>query len=236
MSRYVLITAGNTSEPIDSVRSITNTASGKLGSIVADEFCNEGINVVYVCGRNSVKPSQPTARTVTIEGVADLSKAVKELSQEYTFDCIVHSMAVSDYTVKGVLPYDELSEAISHGEQPVFRGKPGKLSSDLANPVILLEKAPKVIREFRNLQPQSILVGFKLLVNAAENELYTAAMKLMKNNGCDFVCANDLNHITQNRHEALLISADGQYTKLSTKQEIANSIVNHVMTKWRDKA
>ncbi len=34
----VVITAGGTSEPIDMVRKITNSSSGKLGSIIASKF------------------------------------------------------------------------------------------------------------------------------------------------------------------------------------------------------
>lgn len=233
MSKCVLVTAGNTSEPIDSVRSITNTASGKLGSIIADVFSSEGVRVIYICGKNSVQPSQPPMEAVTIEGVADLYQAVKDLSQKYSFDCIVHSMAVSDYTVKGIIPYDELSEAIVHNIKPTISTKPGKLSSDITNPVILLEKAPKVIKEFKKLQPQALLVGFKLLVGVTENELYSAAMKLMEENDCDFVCANDLNNITQNKHEALFLDNDRHCIRLSTKQDIAHAIVNSILNKWR---
>jgi len=234
MPKCVLVTAGNTSEPIDSVRSITNTASGKLGSIIADVFISEGISIVYVCGKNSARTSQPTVETVIIEGVAELAQAIKNLSRSYSFDCIVHSMAVSDYTVKGIIPYDELSEAMMHGTKPAICTKPGKLSSDMSDPVILLEKAPKVIKEFKNLQPQALLVGFKLLVNVTENELCSAADNLMKKNDCDFVCANDLNNITQNKHEALLLGKDGHYSKLSTKQDIALAIVKNILIKWRE--
>ena len=34
--KRILITAGATSEPIDAVRAITNNATGKLGSYIAD--------------------------------------------------------------------------------------------------------------------------------------------------------------------------------------------------------
>ncbi len=232
MPKFVLVTAGNTSEPIDNVRSITNTASGKLGSIIADVFISEGVNVVYICSKNSIQPSKPTVQTVIIEGVTDLVQAVKDLSQRYSFDCIIHSMAVSDYTVKGIIPYEELSEAIIRSEDPPIRTKPGKLSSDISNPVILLEKAPKVISEFKALQPQALLVGFKLLVGVEEDELISAAVKLMNKNNCDFVCANDLNNISQDKHEALLLDKDGHHIKLSTKQEIANAVVNNILIKW----
>ncbi len=233
MPKCVLVTAGNTSEPIDSVRSITNTASGKLGSIIADTFISEGADVVYVCGKNSVQPSQTPVQKITIEGVTDLVQTVRNLSQRYSFDCIIHSMAVSDYTVKGIIPYDELSEAIIHSERPAISTKPGKLNSDISNPVILLEKAPKVISEFKDLQPQALLVGFKLLVGVTEDELYSAAVKLLNKNNCDFVCANDLNNITPNKHEALLLAKDGSCIKLSTKQDIAYAIVKNILSKWR---
>jgi phosphopantothenate--cysteine ligase len=232
LTKYVLITAGNSSEPIDSVRSITNTASGKLGSLIADVFTEKGAGVIYVCGKNAIKPTLPTHQTITVEGVSELYCTITELSKKYRFDCIIHSMAVSDYTVKGVLSYEELSEAILQGANPRISTTPGKLSSDLSDPVILLEKAPKVIGEFKRLQPQALLVGFKLLVGVTEQELYAAAIKLMQKNNCDFICANDLNHINQDKHEAILISADGQSIRLSTKEEIAHTIGNKVLSIW----
>jgi phosphopantothenate-cysteine ligase len=234
MSKYILVTAGNTSEPIDSVRSITNTASGKLGSIIADGFISRGEDVVYVCGKSAARPAQSPVQTVTVEGVADLARAVKDLCISYRFDCIIHSMAVSDYTVKGILPYEELTRAAEQGTQPVIGSTQGKLSSDIPNPVILLEKAPKVIRLLRDLQPQALLVGFKLLVGVTEDELYLAARKLMEMNDCDYICANDLNHIAGDRHEALLIDRDGHCAKLATKQQIADAVINNILIKWRN--
>jgi phosphopantothenate-cysteine ligase len=144
-------------------------------------------------------------------------------------------MAVSDYTVKGILPYDELSDSILHNTEPII-AKPGKLSSDISDPVILLEKAPKIIRKFKELQPQALLVGFKLLVDVTEKELSSAAMNLMMKNNCDFVCANDLNNITPDKHEALLISKGGKCMKLTTKQEIADAIVNNILNIWRNQS
>lgn len=233
MQKLVLITAGNTSEPVDSVRSITNTASGRLGSIITDKFIDSGASVVYLCGKNSIQPSHPAIETVIIHGVMDLDQAIEDLSHRYSFDCIVHSMAVSDYTVKGTLSYNELSDAIKHDTEPVINTMPGKLNPDLSNPVILLEKAPKVIHKLKLLQPQALLVGFKLLVGVTEQELYSTALKLMKKNDCDYVCANDMNNIIGTKHEALLIDKDGYYHKMSTKQEIAEAIVNSILNEWR---
>ena len=50
----VVITAGGTSEPIDMVRKITNSSSGKLGSIIASKF--NQCKVFYICAKKSIKP------------------------------------------------------------------------------------------------------------------------------------------------------------------------------------
>lgn len=234
MPKTILITAGNTSEPIDDVRTITNTATGTLGSKIADLFIENGFNVVYICGKNSKTPEFKTIETVTILGVYELKEAIENLSKKYTFDCIIHSMAVSDYTVKSVLSYDELKENILDGknleEKPVL----GKLSSEMENPVILLQKAPKVISFLRALQPKALIVGFKLLVGVSEEKLYETALNLMKKNDCDFVLANDLKNISNNSHLALLISKDKTYKKLPTKEKIAEEIFNAITEKWRN--
>ena len=49
----VLVTAGGTSEPIDNIRSITNTGTGALGSLIADAFAKDPQveRIVYVHGR-----------------------------------------------------------------------------------------------------------------------------------------------------------------------------------------
>ena len=38
MIRNVLVTSGGTSDPIDSIRSITNKSTGKPGSLIAEGF------------------------------------------------------------------------------------------------------------------------------------------------------------------------------------------------------
>lgn len=234
MSKLILVTAGNTSEPIDSVRTITNTATGTLGSMIADYFMDNGVEVVYVCGQGAVQPKHSTVETRTIVGVHDLKQVVEDLSNKYSFDCIVHSMAVSDYTVKGVLAYDDMKKHILEGKSLDSYTTTGKLSSDMANPIIMLENAPKIISYFKTLQPKALLVGFKLLVGVTEEKLYQTALNLMNKNNCDFVCANDLDHISKTEHVALIISKDGSYTKMNTKAEIAESIVKAILNKWRE--
>ena len=56
--KNILITAGGTAEPIDNIRDITNKGTGKLGSLIADEFASreDAGNIYYVHGRGAVLP------------------------------------------------------------------------------------------------------------------------------------------------------------------------------------
>lgn len=55
----IVITAGGTSEYIDKVRKITNSGTGKLGSMIANELVsNENINeIFYIHTPNAVTPN-----------------------------------------------------------------------------------------------------------------------------------------------------------------------------------
>ncbi|HBC90535.1 MAG TPA: phosphopantothenate--cysteine ligase, partial [Lactococcus sp.] len=46
----ILITAGGTTEPIDTVRGITNFATGSLGKFTAEEFLEHGHHVILLAG------------------------------------------------------------------------------------------------------------------------------------------------------------------------------------------
>jgi phosphopantothenate-cysteine ligase len=245
----VLITAGGTSEKIDDVRKITNMATGRLGNLIADCFLeNEKVSVTYLCSQNAARPKNARARIVPVSDVRSLRQAVEEEMRLHPCDAVIHSMAVSDYTVKyGVSSkrlaaqlaesirdtdgkQEDLAERI-HSALLTCGGEPrtGKISSDLGNLFLCLERTPKIIGLFKKLQPNTILVGFKLLSDVEESELLRAAESLMERNGCDFVLANDRKNIDETRHEAILLEKDHSTTKLGTKTEIARAIKDRVM-------
>jgi phosphopantothenate-cysteine ligase len=253
----ILITAGGTSEKIDEVRTITNMATGRLGSLTAEAFLRkEDAAVTYVCSMNAALPQDKRANTIRIRDVRDLVSTLEKLLREQTFDAVIHSMAVSDYAVKYSAPIDELAcflaerltaEAdrgngkqlssqirLALSEYAGSRNTP-KISSDIENLFLCLEKTPKVIGLFKKLQPDAVLVGFKLLAGVEENDLLLAAKKLMAANRCDFVLANDKRQISGDRHAGILIGTDGSLLRLSTKQEIADAIAGSVIQKIRER-
>ena len=205
----ILITAGGTSEKIDDVRVITNVSTGRLGAFIADEFAGRHkAGVVFLCGQNSVLPKNKNIQIIKITSAADLQKDLARLLKTDNFDAVIHAMAVSDYS-------------------PVKYK--GKISSDKETLSIVFKKTPKIIKMIKKLSPGSLLVGFKLLSNVTEKELIKNAVKVLKENKCAFVFANDLKNIAGERHIGFLIDNAGNLQRSGTKKEAARLITKNVM-------
>src|SRR5574344_1878795 len=97
----IIITSGGTSEPIDSVRKITNNSSGKLGSIIAEKLCEiDNIEkIYYVCSKNAFMPENKKVEVKFVSSVDSLLETLKNLIQSEKIDYVIHSIAVSDYKV-----------------------------------------------------------------------------------------------------------------------------------------
>ena len=198
----VLVTSGGTVEKIDNVRSIINRSTGKLGSLITEEFSLQGCNVFYICNKQAL---QPNANIIYIDSVDSLKGAITDLLKSTEIRIIIHAMAVSDYRLKN--PFN------------------GKLPSDADTITLTLEKIPKIISIFKELAPYSTLVGFKLLDNVSHEKLIDTGYNILKKNKCTYVLANDLRDINDNKHIGHLIDINKNYTSYYTKQEIAKAIV-----------
>lgn len=235
----VLITAGGTSERIDDVRAITNFSTGRLGSLVADAYSQlPEVNVTLILAKRSLKPINPAIQLIEIESVQELLEEVTNQLSENTFDIVVHSMAVSDYYLVGTTSQEKLvnelekKQSIDAGLKQAFEPisrEPKKLSSQTEMMYFQLQQTPKVISLIKQLQPETCLVGFKLLVNIAEEQLVEVAKELMAKNDCDFVLANDKAMISGDSHLGHLINHQGEFTTYTSKQAIAQGIVEQTM-------
>jgi phosphopantothenate-cysteine ligase len=107
----------------------------------------------------------------------------------------------------------------------------GKLSSDIDNLVLLMQRTPKIIGMIKQLQPSTIMVGFKLLNDVPEKALIEAGHHVMARNRCDFVLANDTRDMKNGGHIGYLISPEQDYVRLDGKQAIAKGIVSVVLSK-----
>ena len=92
----VLITAGPTVEPIDTVRGITNLSSGKMGYAVARAALDAGATVALVSGPVNL-PAPAGAEVTRVETAAEMFEAVKR--NVARADIYIGVAAVADYRV-----------------------------------------------------------------------------------------------------------------------------------------
>ena len=92
--KRVLVTAGPTFEPIDPVRGITNTSSGKMGFAIARAAAEAGAAVTLVAGPTPLATPANVAR-VDVQSAADMSQAV--MTRVADHDIFVAVAAVADY-------------------------------------------------------------------------------------------------------------------------------------------
>lgn len=95
--KRVLVTAGPTEEPIDPVRVLTNTSSGKMGYAVARAAREAGASVTLVSGPVSL-PTPPGVTRIDVRTAEEMFEAVKKAAM--SCDVFVSVAAVADYRVK----------------------------------------------------------------------------------------------------------------------------------------
>ena len=90
----VLITAGGTREPIDSVRYIGNSSSGRMGLALAGAASSRGAEVTLIAA-NVALPSPAGVRRIEVRTAAELQRACE---QEFDgCDVLLMAAAVADF-------------------------------------------------------------------------------------------------------------------------------------------
>ena len=99
--KRVLVTAGPTEEPVDPVRVLTNTSSGKMGYAVARAAQEAGAQVTLISGPVALATPAGVAR-VDVRTADEMFTAVKNPAPES--DVFISVAAVADYKVKNPSP------------------------------------------------------------------------------------------------------------------------------------
>ena len=144
-----------------------------------------------------------------------------DLLKKEKFDIIVLAAAVSDYGVK-----------------EVFNGKYRSREDEMT---IQLVKLPKVITEVRELAKDSVLCGFKLLVNSTDEELMEAIQKQFDENGIDLCVGNDLRDIKNDNHRLTIVEdknyggSKSIYTKNESECDLSDIVCRHCIDVYNKK-
>lgn len=234
--KTVLITSGGTIEPIDGVRGITNFATGKLGSVIAETLQN--CRIFFVKNIKSAMPEIQSNHLTVIEttDTQSVQNAINDIMNHHHVDYFIHSMAISDYTVEKVVNINDIIQLLDENNQyskqdiinlinnpPIIENKT-KVSSSISQPLIYLKQTPKIIDSIKINWPHVKLIGFKLLNNVPHQELIDVAIKSLYRTDADFIVANDLTQITNDNHHAYIVNKNGIVFETHTKKELANTL------------
>jgi phosphopantothenoylcysteine decarboxylase/phosphopantothenate--cysteine ligase len=201
--KTVLVTAGPTYEPIDTVRGITNLSSGKMGYAVARAAADAGAFVTLVSGQTALAAPAGVTR-VAVTTAREMHDAV--MKQAKKSDLFIAVAAVADYHVV---------DAKGH---KMKRGK-GNVQIELAaNPDILAEVAA--------MKRGPFCVGF-----AAETEnLREYAQAKRKKKNIPLLAANLAQDAFGRDDNALTLFHDMGETELprAPKSVIARQLIAHI--------
>jgi phosphopantothenoylcysteine synthetase/decarboxylase len=220
--KMILITSGPTRGPIDAIRYITNKSTGRLGVLMATEALHRGASVTFVHGKGSLVPDDEPLATETltrlrlreVETVDDLLEVMKEELERQPYGAVLHSMAVLDY----------VPESYENSKTP----------SGQDEWVVRLVRTPKVIKIIKELQPKSLLIGFKLEAGTSREELVEAAHRSLLANRADLVLANDLRDVEHGHHIGYLVGPDGNVEAVAEgKAEIARVLLDAVSARLK---
>ena len=103
----------------------------------------------------------------------------------------------------------------------------GKISSDIA-PIIHFQKAPKVLKQIKEWDPETVLVGFKLESDLNEEELFERAKNRMKEARANVMIANSPHSLYSRGAVHYVIGQDGKGQLCNGKDETAKEIVKRL--------
>jgi phosphopantothenoylcysteine decarboxylase/phosphopantothenate--cysteine ligase len=202
----VLISAGGTREPLDSVRFLGNRSSGRMGVALAAEAARRGAEVTLVAANLAVPPPAGV-ELVEVDSAAALADAV--LGRDA--DVIVMSAAVADY--RPAAP------------------ESGKRHKSDANWTVELEPTTDVLLELgRRRRKGQLLVGFAADEGDAGLERARAKLKTKK---VDLIVFNDISQpgigFDADENAVVLISKSSEVVLArAPKSEIAASVLDAV--------
>jgi phosphopantothenoylcysteine decarboxylase/phosphopantothenate--cysteine ligase len=203
----VLVTAGGTREPIDSVRYIGNRSSGRMGVALAARAAARGADVTLLAANLAV-PVPAGVRVVPVQTAAELAGACAEEFERT--DVLLMAAAVADF--RPAAPFA------------------AKLKKDAGAPApIELERTEDVLSALsQSRRPDQVLVGF-----AAEHGEGAVAYgrRKLHAKGLDAVVVNDISRtdigFDADANEVVIVSADEErWVPRASKEQVADEVLD----------
>jgi phosphopantothenoylcysteine decarboxylase/phosphopantothenate--cysteine ligase len=205
----VLVTAGGTREPIDSVRFVGNRSSGRMGFALADEAAGRGAEVTVIAA-NVGLPRSAGVRYVDVATAAELQAACE--AEFPRTDVLLMAAAVADY-------------------RPAAAADT-KLKKDASEElVIALERTPDILSGLAHIRrADQTVIGFA--AEHGEGAVAYGRDKLARK-GLDAVVVNDIARrdigFDGTDNEVTVLTAAGErHVPRASKAEVARAILDTV--------
>ncbi len=200
--KRALVTAGPTFEPIDPVRGITNSSSGKMGYAIAAALRDAGAEVTLISGPTALADPAGVS-TRRIQTAADMHAAVMNLAP--AADLFFAVAAVADYT-----------PAAPQAHKMKKSGESLKLA---------LEPTVDILAAVARLAPAPFCVGFA----AESRDVIDYARKKRLAKGIPMIVANlATTAIGADDNEVTIVDDAGDHPiAKGSKPDIARAIVQH---------
>src|SRR4051794_3929446 len=205
----VVVSAGGTREPIDSVRFIGNRSSGRMGFALAEQAARRGAEVTVVAANVSLAEPAGVTR-IDVETTAELAEAVeREFERSHV---LLMAAAVADFRSADV--------------------EAGKIEREGADQAKLeLERTEDVLaRVAHSRTDDQTVVGF-----AAEHgpNAISRARKKLERKGLDAIVFNDVSRsdigFDSDSNEVVIVDREGEHrVDLAPKRDVAAAILDRI--------
>ncbi len=207
--KRVMVSAGPTHEPIDPVRFIGNSSSGKMGMAVAKAFAGKGAEVELILGPVGLETHLPDIHITRVHTAAEMNAACRSIFPHV--DIGVMAAAVADFT-------------------PISPAKE-KIKKDRSLEQIHLKPTDDILSGLGKMKKTGqYLIGFAL---ETEDELSNARQKLQKKN-LDMIVLNSLKDegagfgTDTNKITLLIPHQPPQAFPLKSKEAVAEDIISAI--------
>ncbi len=209
-SKKILIIGGSTAEPIDAVRSVHNTSSGKTAIALLTCAYHHGASVELWYGQSSQQIPSFIEEVTYFVSISDVETLVQ--SKDFSnIDIIIVCAALSDYI-------------------PTKTNE--KLASNFHQLTIPFHPAPKILSLLSEKARHSALVGYKL--EQEGDMLLEKAKKLQEKYNLEMVVANTVSNLNEDYGEVVLYKYDGTMRQVKgSKIEIAEAVFSFLKEKMR---
>jgi phosphopantothenoylcysteine decarboxylase/phosphopantothenate--cysteine ligase len=207
----VLVTAGGTREPIDSVRFIGNRSSGRMGVALAARAAGRGAEVTLVAANLSVA-TPPGVRVIEVRTAAEMQAACE--AEFPGADVLLMAAAVADFRP---------AAPVTH---KLKKSDPSAMPSSIE-----LEPTEDIVAKLAaGRRPGQLLVGF-----AAEHGDGAIAYgrRKLESKGLDAVVVNDISRsdigFESDANEVVIITAGGERrVPRASKEEVADAVLDEL--------